>query len=214
MIHIFHCIYFIFNVLIDQCYIFKYKNNIISLVHALITSFYSNYLMLIDDKFFNISLYTYEEVHPYYLTTSIYSIIYLFFHIKSALKLDNSIKIHAFMLSVMSFISIFYKKMHYFSIALIIESSTIFLQIMHINKSIYSKLLFVLSFFIYRGLLFPYICYHFLMNHYNQIITIFDIHFVYLILSLISNGLNFYWLWIMFFKLYYLIYNKDKINNE
>lgn len=214
MIHISHIIYFFFNVYIDQFYNYKYKDYIIPFVHALITSFYSNYLMIIDDKFFNISLYTYEEVHPYYLTTSIYSIIYLFFHIKSALKLDNSIKIHAFMLSVMSFISIFYKKMHYFSVALIIESSTIFLQIMHINKSIYSKLLFVLSFFIYRGLLFPYICYRFLMNHYEQIMILFNIHFIFLILSLISNSLNFYWLCIMFFKLYYLIYNKDKINNE
>ena len=210
MIHIFHIIYIFFNIYIDQFYIYEYKDNIIPLVHALITSFYSNYLMLIDNTFFNISLYTYEEVHPYYLTTSIYSYIYLYFHIKSALKLDNSIKIHAFMLSIMSFISIFYKKMHYFSVALIIESSTIFLQIMHINKSIYSKLLFVLSFFIYRGLIFPYICYHFIMNHYEQIMTLFDVHFVYFILLLISNGLNFYWLSLMFFRLYNLLFEQEK----
>lgn len=210
MIHISHVIYFFFNVYIDQFYNYKYKDYIIPFVHALITSFYSNYLMIIDDKFFNISLYTYEEVHPYYLSTSIYTIIYLFFHIKSALKLDNSIKIHAFMMSIMSFISIYYEKMHYFSIALIIESSTIFLQIMHINKNIYSKLLFVLSFSIYRGLLFPYICYHFLMNHYEQIITIFDIHFVFFILSVISNGLNFYWLRIIFIQLYNLIFEQEE----
>ena len=211
MIHIYHFLYFIFNVYIDQFYNYKFKDNIISIVHALITSFYTNYLIFNDDKFYNISLYTYEEVHPYYLTTSIYTIIYSFFHIKSSLKRENSIKIHSFMMSFMSFISIYYEKMHYFSIALIIESSTIFLQIMHINKSIYSKLLFVLSFFIYRGLLFPYICYCFLMNHYEQIMTIFDIHFIFLILSLISNSLNFYWLWVMFSKLYNLIYNQEKI---
>jgi hypothetical protein len=210
MIHITHIFYLIFNLCIDQFYTYKFKNNIISFIHALITSIYSNYLMITDDKFFDISLYTYEEVHPYYLSTSIYTIIYLFFHIKSALKLDNSIKIHAFMMSIMSFISIYYEKMHYFSIALIIESSTIFLQIMHINKNIYSKLLFVLSFSIYRGLLFPYICYHFLMNHYEQIITIFDIHFVFFILSVISNGLNFYWLRIIFIQLYNLVFEQEK----
>lgn len=189
----------------------KISDVIIPLFHAFITSYYSNYLMFYDKNFFNISLYEIEDVHHYYLTTPIYSYIYLFFHIKSALKDNIPIKIHACMFSLISILSIIYKKQPYFTVGLIIETSTILLKIMYVYKHFYLKVIFFITFFIYRGLLLPYICYVFINNHYQEILNIYNIHFLYFLISLTSNGLNLYWLGLMIHKLYKLFYYQENI---
>ena len=202
MFNNYHIFYLLFNIFIDNYY--PYINNIfiIPFVHAYVTSFYSNYLLFNDPKkFFNITIYQNHEINNLYTSIPIYTYIYLFFHVKSAIHRGYAETIHAFMLTLMSYICFANNKNHYFIPGLIIETSTIFLHLMYANKHIIFKILFFLSFTFYRGILFPYICYNFINNHYEEILNIYDLHFVYFIILLLSNLLNFYWLGLIIKKL-------------
>ena len=206
----YHILYIFFFLFIDNFYPFIDNIYVIPFVHALITGLYSNYLLYLNsNEYFNISLYDVNEIHPYYNSIPIYTYIYLYFHVKSAIKKSNAEVVHAFMISLMCFICIYYKKNHYFIPGLIIESSTIFLKLMDAYKSIFFKFLFIITFTIYRGFIFPFICYRFINNHYYEISSIYDIHFIYFLILMLSNGLNLYWLKIIFYKLYKLVIKTD-----
>ena len=197
-----HIFYLLFNLLIDNYAPYIYNIHVIPFVHACITSSYSNYLLFNDqEKYFNISIYEKNEINELYYSVPLYTFIYLFFHVKDALSKNKEYILHAYMMIFMCGLCIYGDKNHYFTNALLIESSTVFLHLMYAFKYDVFKYMFVTSFVIYRGFIFPYMCIHFTQNHYNDIIRANNIHFLYFCILLLSNYLNMNWLFLIYTKL-------------
>jgi hypothetical protein len=201
--------YFIFNSIIQIKNPYIYNIHIVSFIHSLIITLFSNYLLIYDtNTFLNITLYKEKEVNELYKIIPIFTLCYSFFHIYDVFKLKIDFIIHGLLLLVFSLYCNLFNKNHYLSVALIIESSTIFMHLNYAISSIFLKLLFTFTFILYRGLLFPYLTYQYINNNYNNYNNILNIEYEFMFILFIAfsfNILNFYWIKLIFNRLIYKI---------
>ena len=200
--------YFIFNYMIHINIPYIYGVNIVPFIHALITAYNSNYLFMNDTyTFLNITKYKSNEVTQLYQIIPIFTLCYSLFHIYDVLKLKSDFIIHGILLLSASLFCLIFDKNHCLAVCLIIESSTIF---MHLSRSFpyfYLKILFVITFILYRGILFPCITYNHYYNNYDKIVNIEFEEIIILLLALSFNILNAYWLKIIFERIIYKKYD-------
>jgi hypothetical protein len=200
--------YFIFNYMIHINMPYICGINIISFVHALITSYNSNYLFINDTHtFLNITKYKSNELNQLYQTIPIFTLCYSIFHLHDVLKLKSDFIIHGILLLSTSLFCQIFDKNHCLAVCLIIESSTIFMHLSRAFSYFYLKILFVITFILYRGILFPCITYNHFYNKYNKIVNIEFEETIILILALSFNILNMYWLKIIFERIIYKKYD-------
>ena len=163
------------------------------LIKTIFLSGISNYLLLTDDDFFNIYNYDEDEVNSLYLySTRVISSYILFEFYYSVVELKKDYILHSLLLFLSIILVKYYHISHYMTIAMIMQTSTIFL--MFIKKSILYKILFASTFFIYRIVLFPLYSYLYYVNRYNEIMSLtINVHQFVIILVFSMNGLNLYW---------------------
>lgn len=187
-----------------------YGVNIIPFVHALITAYYSNYLFINDTyTFLNITKYKsneLNELNQLYQTIPIFTLGYSLFHIYDVLKLKSDFIIHGILLLSASLFCLLFDKNHCLTVCLIIESSTIFMHLSRGFPYFYLKILFVITFILYRGILFPCITYNHYYNNYDKIVNFEFEEIIILLLALSFNILNMYWLKIIFERIIYKKY--------
>ena len=188
-------IYFIFILGFIELFIPRIQDVYVSdLFHALITSLGSNYLLFTTPHMYlNIFKYHYHETPILYQQLPYYTMIYSFIDMYYSIQMKSKIMIfHAFVMIITTFLCLYYGYPHYASVGLMLETSSIFLNLKQYKKPFF-EICFGLSFIFYRNLLFTYIC----MNYYIYVYEnqyYYDIfHGTFSVLGLLFNGMNFFW---------------------
>ena len=206
-------IYFLIQVFIAP----KNDYSLISTINTLLTASISNYLLITDyDKFIDIYKYDINEVSTLYQYPSKFIVSYVIYDIYYSLfPFKKDMIIHGILLLSSILVIEYYNIQHVFCQAFLIQTSTLFLN--YINKSNICGLLFALSFFIYRIIIFPLLSYKFIQDNYSKFNKNINYYHYILFISTFVNILNFYW----FRKIVYKfkkklknIYNSNLIENK
>lgn len=182
-------IYFFIQVFIAP----KNDYSLISTINTLLTASISNYLLITDyHNFIDIYKYDINEVSSLYQYPSKFIASYVLYDIYYSLfPFKKDMIIHGILLLSSIILIEYYNIHHVFCQAFLIQTSTLFLN--YIRKSDICGLLFVLTFFVYRIVIFPILSY----RYFKYVIYVKnnEIDYNYLILMLLSgiNILNFYW---------------------
>lgn len=186
----------------------KNDYTIISTINTLLTASISNYLMITDyNTFINIYNYKSNEVNELYIYSSKFIISYVLFDIYYSLNpFRKDFLLHGAIILFSIILVEYYKIEHYLCQALLLQTSTLFLTFM--KKSDICGLLFVITFFIYRIIIFPLLTFKYMNNNFQMITStkLNQNHFI-LLLVLTLNILNFYW-----FKKIIFIFKSKLIN--
>ena len=111
----------------------------------------SNYLLLNDDDFFNIYDYDEDEVNSLYLySTRVISSYILFEIYYSIIQFKKDYILHSLLLFLSIILVKYYHISHYMTIAMVMQTSTIFL--MFIKKSILYKILLYIYIYTHTSL--------------------------------------------------------------
>ena len=186
----------------------KNDYTIISTINTLLTASISNYLMITDyNTFINIYNYKSNEVNELYIYPSKFIVSYVLFDIYYSLNpFRKDFLLHGAVILFSIILVEYYEIEHYICQALLLQTSTLFLTFM--KKSDICALLFVITFFIYRIIIFPLLTFKYMNNNF-QMITSTNLnqnHFI-ILLVLTLNILNFYW-----FKKIIFIFKSKLIN--
>jgi len=173
-----------------------YSVQTVPIVHHAITSTVSNYLLYNNSEFMlNIFDTPQEEVHPALSYFPIFSCAFGLYDLYNGIYIQKKIDfiLHGILFSATGFIFMYNENFHWFYPALLMETSSIFL-----NLTVFPydaiKYAFMVTFIFYRNIVFPYISIIFIKNkyviifeheHYNDKIVLFSI--------LCINFLNFFW---------------------
>jgi len=190
----------------------KNDYSIISTINTLLTALIPNYLLITDyNKFINIYDYEVNEINYLYMYPSKFMVSYVIFDIYYSLfPFKKDMILHGLLLLFSIILIEYYNIQHYICQALLIQTSTLFLNF--INKSNICGLLFVLSFFIYRIIIFPLLSYKFLIKNLNNLnMGIHYNHFI-IIIAFFINILNFYWFRKIIYKFKKKLIEYKKIN--
>ena len=178
-------------------FLYLYGIETLPFLHAMITSSFSNYLLITNPDFiFHIEKYDQTSLSDIFFIVPIYTCSYGIFDFYYGFKLKNiSFMIHGSMLLVGSMFLYSTNNLHLFYPPLIMETSSIFLNIMILpNANIIYKYLFAFTFFFYRYFIFTFISYFFIQNTIlktNQ--ENVYINMVGISLIAVSNVLNYFW---------------------
>lgn len=190
------------------------KNNysLISTINTILTAFIPNYLFITDyNNFINIYKYDINEINSLYQYPSKFLLSYVIYDIYYSLfPFKKDMIIHGILLLLSIILVEYYNIQHYICQGLLIQTSTLFLNF--INKSDICGLLFVITFFIYRIILFPILS----IKYFNYAFTLLtnsnlNCHKLIILLVLFLNILNFYWFKKIILKFKYKLLKK--INN-
>lgn len=186
----------------------KNDYTIISTINTLLTASISNYLMITDyNTFINIYNYKSNEVNELYIYPSKFIVSYVLFDIYYSLNpYKKDLIIHGAIILFSIILVEYYEIEHYICQALLLQTSTLFLTFM--KKSDICGLLFVITFFIYRIIIFPLLTFKYMNNNFQMITStsLNQNHFIiFLVFTL--NILNFYW-----FKKIILIFKNKLIS--
>lgn len=201
-------IYFFIQVFIAP----KNDYSLISTINTLLTASIPNYLLITDyQNFINIDNYSLDQVNILYEYPSKFIISYVIFDIYYSLNpYKKDMLLHGVLLSMSIFVIEYYNIQHIFCQALLMQTSTLFLN--YINKSNICGLLFVLSFFVYRIIIFPLLSYKFLVNNLNDLNKEINYNHFIIIIATLINILNFYWFKKIIYKFKKKIIEYWKIN--
>ena len=186
----------------------KNDYTIISTINTLLTASISNYLLITDyNTFINIYNYKSNEVNELYIYPSKFIVSYVLFDIYYSLNpFKKDFLLHGALILFSLILVEYCEIQHYTCQALLLQTSTLFLTFS--KKSDVCGLLFVITFFIYRIIIFPLLTFKYMNNNF-QMITSTNLnqnHFITL-LVLTLNILNFYW-----FKKIIFIFKSKLIN--
>lgn len=186
----------------------KNDYTIISTINTLLTASISNYLMITDyNRFINIYNCKSNEVNELYIYPSKFIASYVLFDIYYSLNpYKKDLLLHGVIILFSLILVEYCKIQHYVCQALLLQTSTLFLTFM--KKSDICGLLFVITFFIYRIIIFPLLTFKYMNNNFQMIIStnLNQNHFI-ILLVLTLNILNFYW-----FKKIIFIFKSKLIN--
>lgn len=186
----------------------KNDYTIISTINTLLTASISNYLMITDyNTFINIYNHKSNDVNELYIYPIKFITSYVLFDIYYSLNpFKKDLLLHGALILFSIILVEYCDIQHYVCQGLLLQTSTLFLTFS--KKSDICGLLFVITFFIYRIIIFPLLSFKYINNNF-QMITSTNLnqnHFI-IILVLILNMLNFYW-----FKKIIFIFKSKVIN--
>ena len=201
-------IYFFIQVFIAP----KNDYSFISTINTLLTALIPNYLLITDyQNFINIYNYNLDQVNILYEYPSKFIISYVIFDIYYSLNpFKKDMLLHGILLSMSIFVIEYNNIQHIFCQALLMQTSTLFLN--YVNKSNICGLLFVLSFFVYRIIIFPLLSYKFLITNLNDLNKEINYNHFIIIIAAFINILNFYWFKKIIYKFKKKIIEYNKIN--
>ena len=186
----------------------KNDYTIISTINTLLTVSISNYLLITDyNTFINIYNYKSNEVNELYIYTSKFIVSYVLFDIYYSLNpFKKDFLLHGILILFSLILVEYCEIQHYTCQALLLQTSTLFLTFR--KKSDVCGLLFVITFFIYRIIIFPLLTFKYMNNNFQMITSknLNQNHFI-ILLVLTLNILNFYW-----FKKIIFIFKSKLIN--
>ena len=178
-------------------FIFR-KISTVNILHHLITTISAHYFLFkYPGILFHVYDYKQEDISPYFLYVPIITCSFAFYELygNAFLKKNIDYLIHGIMMVFVSILFLNYENFHWTYPALLMETSSIFLNLMQLDNKIY-KYLFGVTFVFYRNLLFPYISFVFYNENFLKIIS----YYPYYphekgtgCLLLVTNTLNFYW---------------------
>lgn len=172
----------------------KNDYTIISTINTLLTASISNYLIIIDyNTFINIYNYESNEVNELYIYPIKFITSYVLFDIYYSLNpFKKDLLLHGALILFSIILVEYCDIQHYVCQGLLLQTSTLFLTFS--KKSDICGLLFVITFFIYRIIIFPLLSFKYINNNFQMITSknFNQNHFIiFLVLTL--NILNFYW---------------------
>ena len=186
----------------------KNDYTIISTINTLLTASISNYLLITDyNTFINIYNYKSNEVNELYIYPSKFIISYVLFDIYYSLNpFKKDFLLHGALILFSLILVEYCEIQHYTCQALLLQTSTLFLTFS--KRSDVCGLLFVITFFIYRIIIFPLLTFKYMNNNFQMITSknLNQNHFI-ILLVLTLNILNFYW-----FKKIIFIFKSKLIN--
>lgn len=182
-------------ILIEYKIPYIYSLQTVPIIHAIITSTASNYVFF-KNPMMILEIYKYNEsdfdkilLYVPFLTFN-YSLFDLYYGIISN---NKSFIIHGTVLILGSIFFILNGNLHYTYPALLLETSTIFLNMLSLPYPII-KILFGITFLIYRNLFFPIFSTLYIYNNFKTICFIYEYQEKCITFFLFSvNALNFYW---------------------
>ena len=153
-------------------FIFR-KISTVNILHHLITTISAHYFLFkYPGILFHVYNYKQEDISPYFLYVPIITCTFAFYELYGNAFLRRNIDyiIHGMMMVFVSILFLNYENFHWTYPALLMETSSIFLNLMQLENKIY-KYLFGVTFIFYRNLLFPYISFVFYDENFLKIVS-------------------------------------------
>ena len=173
-----------------------YSIETVPLIHHLVTSSVSNYMLYNNATFMlNIFDYPQDNLEQMVLYFPVFSCAYGLYDLYSGIYLNKKIDLllHGVFFSITGLLFMYYENFHWLYPGLLMETSSIFLLFNHLPYDII-KYSFALTFLLYRNIIFPYISIIFIKNKYLLILE--PLHYQEkgtLFFILCINFLNFFW---------------------
>ena len=176
-----------------------YKNiPTVNILHHIITTVSAHYFWYKHpDVLFRFYQYNQEDIPSAFLYVPLVTCTFAFYEIyrNAFLKQSFDFMLHGIMMASVSVLFLNYENFHWAYPGLLMETSSIFLNLMNLNNEIY-KYLFGITFICYRNLLFPYLSLVFYNENFLKIVS-YSPYYPFEkgigILLIIVNSLNFYW---------------------
>lgn len=173
-------------------------------IHSIISSYFANHLMWNHPSIF-FHLYNYNEndltaLESGYMYASLYSMAFGFYDFYNGFFKYSGwdYRIHGTIFLLVSLFLLFYPYKHYIYSGLMMETSSIFLNLIHIphnNASLREKIrmCFFIVFLIYRWGIFSPLAYNFIYDNQEYIKEGLPEYFIMTLLILSISCLNIYW---------------------
>lgn len=137
----------------------------VCLYNHLTTAIVSNYLLLFHQDFlYNVTNLQYNDLPIFLQLVPIITCTYGIFDIFHAYRCKKGFDFifHGIYVLLSALVAIRYKILHWAYPELLLETSSIFLTFFKCGS--WARLLFVLTFFVYRMIIFPYVCFRLIEN--------------------------------------------------
>ena len=173
-----------------------YSVESVPLIHHVITSSISNYMLYNNSQYIlNIFEQPQETQSPLVLYFPVFSCAYGLYDLYNVIRNKKSLDfiLPGVLFSTLGLIFMYYENFHWIYSGLLMETSSVFLLFIR-KPSNTIRYCFAISFFFYRNIVFPYISFLFLKKNYMLLIE--PEHFQekgLMVFLYFINSLNFYW---------------------